>query len=437
MNNKNAIAIFNTAVEAVKPALLIRKHIYWDGMHLKIAAHQIHKKYIDKVVVIAIGKAASLMAQTIEGTLGDLIYDGIVVTKYNHTLPLQYLKTIEAGHPIPDENSIEAGKAVLKLLQQRNANDIVITLISGGASALMADVPFGISLADLQHTSQLLLNAGATIHEINSIRKHISNIKGGWLAVHAQPATVFSLILSDVVGDDVDVIASGPTVADSSSFADAMTIITKLQLTETLPTTVKAHLMQGLQATIPETPKANHIAFSNTHNIIIGSNAIALQAAYDKAITLGYETHIIADNITGNVNEVADSFVRTLQAHTSTKPLCLLMGGETTVNIVGNGKGGRNQQFALAAGLSTHFTNALTVLSCGTDGTDGPTDAAGACIDATILHNATAEHLNATDYLQNNDAYHFFEKAGGLIKTGPTQTNVMDIMIGIRNGNLQ
>jgi glycerate 2-kinase len=363
--------------------------------------------------------------------LGDAIADGIAVTKYDHALPLQKIKIFEAGHPVPDEKSIEAGAAILHTVKNLTPKDIVITLISGGASALMADAPTGVLLQHLQQTIQLLLESGATIHEINTVRKHLSNIKGGWLAVHVQPAKLFSLILSDVVGDDLDIIASGPTVADSSTFADAAAVLNRFKLMDAIPFSVKQHFINGLCGNIADTPKQDHPAFGNTFNMIIGSNKIALQAAKDKALALGYQTTILSSAKTGEAKEVAKEFVYNLKRQSWQQPACLLMGGETTVTVKGNGKGGRNQEFALAAVMELPAEDNITVLSGGTDGTDGPTDAAGAVVDATTLLSAKHKKLDLKTFLENNDAYHFFEQAGGLIKTGPTQTNVMDVMIGL------
>lgn len=432
MSRTHAIAIFSAAVDAVKPDHLMRQHIDWDGEFLKITDHRIHEKEFSRLIIIAAGKAASLMAQTAETIAGNIITEGVVVTKYDHALPLKKLRQMEAGHPLPDENSLKGGEAVLDVLKNRSHNDIVLALISGGASALLADTPAGVSLQDLQTTFQLLLESGATIHQMNIVRKHLSNIKGGWLAVHAQPAKLFTLILSDVVGDDLDIIASGPTVPDKSSFSDAVEILNNFQLMNRIPVSVQQHLAAGFSGKIQNTPKADHPAFRNTINTIIGSNPIALQAAAQKAVELGYQTTILSSGITGEAREVARSFTEELKKTDSTQPVCLLMGGETTVTIRGNGRGGRNQEFALAAAMELAETRNITILSGGSDGSDGPTDAAGAVVDGHTLRSAIDQRMNMPFYLKNNDSYHFFEKVGGLIKTGPTQTNVMDLMIGLK-----
>jgi glycerate 2-kinase len=432
MSRAAAISIFEAAVQAVLPNHLVQQHIHWDGNVLQLGKQQLQKAALGKVLVIAAGKAAALMAQTAAIILQDLLTDGIAVTKYEHALPLNKIKLIEAGHPLPDDNSLQAGKAVRALLNNLSPNDVVICLISGGASALLADVPDGISLADMQTTFQLLLNSGATIQQMNVVRKHLSQLKGGWLAVQAQPAKLFSFLLSDVVGDAMDSIASGPTVPDPSTFADAWQTLRQFNIENKIPVLVRQYLLAGLSGAVPETPKAHHPAFANVVNAVIGSNQIALAAAKAKAEALGYETTIVTNTQTGEAKEVAASFVKNLKASQATKPCCWLMGGETTVTLKGNGKGGRNQEFVLAACNFIRAQDKITILSCGTDGTDGPTDAAGAVADAKTIATAKAKQLMVDAFLQNNDAYHFFEQVGGLIKTGATQTNVMDVAIGLK-----
>ncbi len=433
MLHNDATEIFFAGVKAVQPANFIPAQIKRTDNALLITSAEITLPYQHNIYVAAVGKAASAMAHETEKILGNHIKAGLAITKYGHAMPLQAFSTIEAGHPVPDDNSVRAGEALLQLFKQAQSNDTIIMLVSGGASALVADCPGATTLQDIQHTVQLLLRCGASIDEINTIRKHLSLLKGGQLVKHTS-ATIISLILSDVPGDDLSVIASGLTVADTSTFEDAWRIIDKYSLAELLPNTVKQWLQQGLDKLIPDTPKPGNKIFETVSNTIVANNTIALNAAAKKAKQLGYSVQILSSTLSGEASVKAVEFIKELNTARSQKKLCFLMGGETTVTIKGGGKGGRNQEFVLAA-LCACKTNKqislknITILSGGTDGTDGPTDAAGAVAEQTILQT----HLNPCLFLANNDAYHFFKQAGGLLITGPTQTNVMDIVIGLIN----
>jgi hydroxypyruvate reductase len=320
---------------------------------------------------------------------------------------------------------------MMQLLASVTEKDLVLFLLSGGASALLADYPPGSSLADVQAVFDLLLKSGATIHEMNTVRKHISVIKGGQLALQVYPATLCTLILSDVVGDDLDVIGSGPTVPDRSTFADTQAVLEKYRLSQQIPLAIRQYLQKGINGQIADTPKPGHPGFNTTHNYLVGSNSIALEAAAQYAEAQGYHTTLLSSTVTGNAHTLAQALAQQAIRWAGPRPACLLMGGESTVIVTGQGLGGRNQQLALAAGITLQSHPHITILSAGTDGTDGPTDAAGAVVNATIMKRAAALGLNPVTYLENNDAYHFFERTGGLIKTGPTQTNVMDVMMAI------
>jgi glycerate 2-kinase len=429
MSRANAIQIFEAAVEAVQPQQLMQQHLYADEEYIHIAGYALRKSSINNVIVIAVGKAAAAMAQQAELQLGNIITNGICITKYEHGLPLQTIQLLEAAHPVPDENSIKAGEAVLRLINGLTKDDVVLVLISGGASSLMADVPEGCTITDVQTCFELLLNSGATIHEMNAVRKHLSKIKGGQLAKAAQPAKVFSLILSDVVGDDTDTIASGPTVPDRSTFTDAQEILLKYKLWDSIPAAIRNQLTRGLQQQITETPSPGELFFQNTFTQIIGSNRIALQEAATKAKQLGYHTIIYKENVTEDAEQFARTCIQQFIHYTGVKPACILCGGETTVKVTGNGKGGRNQHLVLCAldelSKQKKLHHVITVLSGGTDGTDGPTDAAGAVADS----NSLPDDLLLKKCLADCNAYHYFEQTGGLLKTGPTQTNVMDVML--------
>ncbi len=312
--------------------------------------------------------------------------------------------------------------------------ELVICLISGGGSALSPAPVEGITLAEKQEVTRLLLACGATIHEINAVRKHISQIKGGQLARLASPATLITLVLSDVVGDSLDVIASGPTVPDTSTFADCLEILRKYRLSDTVPVAIRRHLEAGVAGAVPETPKPGDPVFSRTQTVIIGRNLQALEAASRQATALGYRPLILSSAIEGETREVARVHAGIAKevlasGHPIRPPACILSGGETTVTLRGQGKGGRNQEFALALALDIDHMPGIAALSAGTDGTDGPTDAAGAFADWTTCARAEQHGLPPREALEHNDAYPFFERLGDLLITGPTQTNVMDVRI--------
>jgi Putative glycerate kinase len=429
----HALKIFTAAVRAVQPQQLLHRHMQWQNDQLRLGNQVFDTGNFDQVYVIGAGKASAAMAREAELILGSRLTEGIIVTKYDHGVRLKQIECIEAGHPVPDENSVQAGREIIRLLKKAGEKDIVISLLSGGASALLIDCPPGVLLPDLQQVFNGLLQCGATIQEMNTVRKHLSaGIKGGQLVRTAWPATLVSLILSDVVGDPLDIIASGPTVGDSSTFTQVWEILRKYQLTESLPVNIIRWLQLGLNKQIEETPKPGDEVFSKTHNLLIGTNRIALEAAADAARALRYEPVIMTDTLQGEARDKAQELVQTIQTYKGQRPVCLLMGGETTVTIKNKGKGGRNQEFVLAAVAALEksgMDEIPVILSAGTDGTDGPTDAAGAVADADVLQTAKRLGLHADSYLEQNDSYHFFKKAGGQIITGPTQTNVMDIVV--------
>ncbi|MBW8684403.1 glycerate kinase type-2 family protein [Chitinophaga rhizophila] len=431
MSRADAILIFKAAVAAVQPASLMQQHIHVQSNVLTVCEQQFQLSPATTVWIFGAGKAAASMAHAVEQILETLPLKGLVITKYGHALPLRQVKVAEADHPLPDEDGVKATTQLIAQLQTVQPDDVVLFLLSGGASALLADYPAGADLLQTQEVFSLLLKSGADIYEMNTVRKHLSAVKGGQLALLANTTAWCTLILSDVVGDDLSVIGSGPTVADPSTFNEAIHILDKYHLTDKLPPAIYQHLRQGSIGKIAETPKPGHPGLQHVHNFLIGSNQIALKAAQITANQLGYDTQILTTTATGSVTSLANYLISTAQEWEGKKPACLLMGGESTVTVTGSGKGGRNQQLALEAGILLHKLPGILLLSAGTDGTDGPTDAAGAFADQDLMLHATAEGLNATAFLQQHDAYHFFEKAGGLVKTGPTQTNVMDIMLVI------
>lgn len=435
MKRENAIKIFKTAIAEVQPAHLLQQQLTVKGHALVIGGQLIET--FDHIYVIGSGKAAAAMAAAIEAILGHLVKEGLVVTKYGHSLPAGKIRILEAAHPVPDMQGVEAVGQTLQLLKKVTKDDIVICLISGGASALWCDVPPGIMLPEVQAAFDQLIRSGAAIHEVNTVRKHLSGIKGGQLVRHCNDARVFSLIISDVPGDDLEAIASGPTVADPSTFQDAYTILARYNLLSTLPQNIRLHIENGCKGMIAETPKPGDALLKNTVNKIIGNNRMAVEAAAKKAKDMGYHTHIIHSLITGDAETEAGKLVALALNYQGQKPACIIQGGETTVKVTGQGKGGRNQHFVLAALSELNNmqdksgSNEICILSGGTDGTDGPTDATGGVIDQETLLQAAREHLSIGSYLNNQDAYHFLERTSSLVITGPTQTNVMDLMIAI------
>ena len=431
---KDAAEIFYKGLQAVEPEAAIKRCCKLDGESLFVGNRIYHLPQYKKIFVVGAGKATAPMAAAVEDIFKERISDGLIIVKYDHLVDLQRIKLIEAGHPLPDPNGVQGASAILNLAKNAGKDDLILCLISGGGSALLP-LPFnGITLKDKQDTIKVLLSCGAAIHEINTLRKHTSKIKGGRLSQAAYPATIISLILSDVVGDDLDVIASGPTVPDSSSFADCMKILEKFHIKDSIPEPILNHIEAGVSGKIPETPKPGNPAFKKTQHMIIASNIESLMAAKEKAEHLKYNVVLLSSMIVGETrfaaqihSAIAKEIIKT--GNPLYPPACILSGGETTVTISGNGLGGRNQEFALAAAIDISGHKNIVVLSGGTDGTDGPTDAAGAFSDACTLERAKEMGLDPYHFLANNDAYHFFEKLDDLLITGPTNTNVMDLRI--------
>jgi glycerate 2-kinase len=427
---QTVIKIFTSALKAVSPYEAVKNHC-------KYIMSFYESGNFNRVIVIGFGKAACPMAKAIEDSLPDSLKAGIIITKYSHCNEyiLERIKFFEAGHPIPDENGLKGTNAIIRLLENNAEHTLVVCLISGGGSALLVAPYEGITLSEKQKVTELLLKAGADIYELNTIRKHISNVKGGRLAEIAYPVRVISLIFSDVIGDRLDVIASGPTAPDRTTFQDALAVLGKYSLADKIPLSVLDILRRGSQGLIPETPKENSIVFRTVENIIIGSNKKALEAAKTKARELNLHAEIISTEITGEARNIG-KWLAKLALETRKnfrasrhKPLCLISGGETTVTVRGAGIGGRNIELALAFALEIEGIEGITLLSAGTDGTDGPTDAAGAIVDGQTIVKAKAISLAPEKYLKNNDSYNFFKKIDGLFITGPTGTNVMDIQI--------
>ena len=418
---KSAICIFEAGLAAADPGDAVRRELR--GLKAELGG-------FDRIFVVGAGKATAAMAHAVERVLGARITAGLINVKDGHTAALAHIRQNECGHPIPDERGVSGAARIAEIARQANRRDLVLALISGGASALLPLPASPVTLAEKQETTRLLLECGANIHEINAVRKHISLIKGGQLSRLASPATVISLLLSDVIGDDLDVIGSGPTAPDHSTFASARAVLRKYQLLERVPAAVRSRIEKGVRKAIPENPQPGNAVFRRTRNIVVGSNRQALNAAAREARRLGFRTLILASGVQGETRDVARMHAAMAREIRESglpvaAPACIITGGETTVTLRGSGKGGRNQEFVLAAAMDIAGLPRTVVLSCGTDGTDGPTDAAGAIADGGTV----GRGQRAAEYLDGNNAYPYFEALGDLVITGPTNTNVMDIHV--------
>jgi len=440
MMRKEALDIFQASLKAVDPITAVKRFLVRKDDAIIVQGKSFKLNSFDGVYLIGFGKAAASMARGVEEVLGDDLRAGIINVKYDHRDKVSAkIKINEAGHPVPDEAGILGAREIIEFLKQRGERDLVICVISGGGSAIFPLPCEGITLAEKQEITRLLLACGADIKEINAIRKHISQVKGGQLSRIAQPATLITLILSDVIGDPLDSISSGPTSPDQTTFDDCNAILEKYLLLGKIPPAVERHLKSGIQKKIPDTPKHGDPAFTKTHNVIVGSNWEAVLAAKGFAERLGYTTMILSTFIEGETKDVARVHAAIAKeirktGHPIAAPACIISVGETTVTIRGKGLGGRNQEFVLAAAMDLRSMENIVILSAGTDGTDGPTDAAGAIADGETMARASQIGMKALAYLQNNDSYHFFERLDDLIKTGPTKTNVMDIRIMLIGG---
>jgi len=432
----HAVDIFKAAIKAVDPLEAVACTVKAGSDGLQIDDRRLVFDDYERILVVGGGKAAAPMAKALEEILGARIADGVIVVKDGHGLPLQRVRQHEAGHPVPDERGVRGTEEILTLAAGAGARDLVLCVLSGGGSALLVAPGEDIRLADKQEVTRRLLASGAGIHEINTVRKHLSRIKGGQLSRCAHPATLVSLVLSDVIGDDLNVIASGPTVPDPTTFADVHRVLEAYDLLSRIPPAVQQRLEKGLAGQIAETPKPGDEIFQHCEVRLVGTNFQALTAAGTQARKLGYRPLILSSAVEGEAREVAKVLAAIAgevrrSANPLRPPACILCGGETTVTLHGKGKGGRNQEFALAAALMIAGREDTVVLSAGTDGTDGPTDAAGAVADGRTITRARAKGLDPSDYLRRNDSYNFFQILGDLVITGPTRTNVMDVYMAL------
>ncbi|MGD8779265.1 MAG: glycerate kinase [Ignavibacteria bacterium] len=426
--------LFLAGIERVKPQNLFDNCLSLNNNLLMIKNSHDEKKVFDlnlfeNIFIIGAGKASAEMASVIEKIFGEYNLTGSVLTKYGFTSPTGKINILEAGHPVPDENGINGAQKIIEVLNSATEKDLIINLLSGGASSLLVSPVDEISLEDKRKISDLMINCGADITEINTVRKKFSNVKGGKLLNYAYPATVISFIISDVAGDNLEFIGSGPTVNDTSTYKDAYKIISKYELIDNLPSNAVKYLEDRLNGMGPKS-ESNADIFKKTHNILLGNNKLALEAVKEKALQAGLMPQIVNYNLTGDVHFAAEEILYDIEKNINEKKCnCLIYGGETTVNVKGNGKGGRNQEFALILAEKIKDKNNVYFLSGGTDGNDGNTEAAGAIADGATIQRAKNKKLDYQKYLFNNDSYSFFKELDDLIITGPTKSNVMDIQI--------
>ncbi|OHD68499.1 MAG: hypothetical protein A2W19_14535 [Spirochaetes bacterium RBG_16_49_21] len=432
-------AIYTAAISAVNPAAAVESHVKRRGDMLLLYNRgrlfkEFNLKEFDRIIVVGAGKATAPMAKAVEGILGDRIAGGCICVKQGYADAVSKIRIIEASHPVPDGRGMAGAEQILDILRAAGRHDLVISLISGGGSALLPLPPASISLDEKRAATELLLKSGAGIHEVNTVRKHLSRIKGGNLAKAAADAVVLNLAVSDVVGDDMGVIASGPFSPDRSTFRDALQVLDRYRLTEKVPAAVSEYLRAGARGDIEENPGADSPVFRKIVSLIVASNIIALEAAKAEAVRRGYNSIILSSLVVGDTRDAAlwhSGIAR--EAVSSSNPLpppaCIISGGETTVAVTGDGLGGRNMEFALHAAGQIDGLESVTMASIGTDGTDGPTDAAGAVVDGLTLFRAKEKGMDFRIYSKRNDSYHFHKELGNLIVTGPTNTNVMDLRI--------
>lgn len=428
------LAVFHAAVREVQTDRLLGR------FDLEAALDRPLRSF-DHITVLGAGKASMALAGSLERHLAGLPFDGTVTVPHGysdtfptHLAPPRFIRIREAGHPLPDSRGLDAAMEALLWATARGRRDLLLAVLSGGGSALWPAPARGLSLDEKLAVTRLLLRSGADIQELNTVRKHLSAIKGGHLARAAAPATVLTLLVSDVVGNEPSVIASGPTAPDPSTFQDAVSILRRYEIWDEIPAGARSLLDQGRQGNLEETPKPGDPAFEHVSTVLLGSNRMALEGAAAEARSRGYETRIVTDSLSGEARVVGERLAHAAlrAARTASGPLCLLWGGETTVTVTGDGTGGRNQELALAAALALEDRDEnVLLLSAGTDGIDGPTDAAGAWVTPHSAPEARSAGVEPEHYLADNNAYRFFDRVGGLLRTGPTHTNVMDIQIAL------
>lgn len=426
--------IFKAAYEAVDAYYATKAKLRRAGSLFRVDGREYDLRNFDNIIVVGAGNATASMAKAVEDMLADKAIGGRINVKYGHTKKLERITQVEAGHPYSDENGVLGTRKIINLLEKAGENDLVINLISGGASALMSAPAAGITLEDKTATMKLLFEVGAKTDEMNAVRKHTSAIKGGRFVKYAYPAKVVSLILSDVIGDDLMSIGSGPTMPDTSTYLDAISVLKKYNIRHLVPKTIDNHLSKGLRGENLDAPKRGDKIYDKVQNVIVASIKKAIEKAKEEADFMNYKIYLLSDEIQGDVKEVAEDFSKIIRTKEFKKlpvrrPACILAGGKPTIRVRGKGGGGRNTELALLMAKELEGEDKIEFLSCSTDGSDGSTDAAGAIVDENTIKAAKKKKINADEYLGNSDSYTFFDKVGGLVKTGPTKTNVNDIQI--------
>lgn len=432
---EHARAILHAGLRAADAAAAVRRNLRAKGSSLLVGPWRGDLRNFHRVWVVGFGKASVPMARAVEEVLGDWVSGGVVVTKHGHGARLRRVEVLEASHPLPGRDGVRAAGRVVEVVRAAREEDLVLCLISGGGSALLCLPAEGLGLEDKVATTDLLLRSGATIGEVNAVRKHLSAVKGGQLARVAYPARVVGLVVSDVLGNPLDAIASGPLSPDPTTYEDALQVLQRYGLLNRVPAAVRQRLERGASGELPETPKPGDPVFERVSLLhVVASVVEAAEGARAEAERLGYRTLILTTWMEGEAREVgrlvaALAREEVLRDRPVTKPACLIMGGETTVTVRGEGRGGRNQELALAAALALADLGGVLVATLATDGTDGPTDAAGAFADGSTVGRGRSQGLEAERYLANNDSYTFFDALGDLIRTGPTGTNVNDLVV--------
>jgi glycerate 2-kinase len=426
-------SLITAALEAGDPQKAIRRTLVRKGKRLEVGGAAYDLTRFHRIVCVGAGKASGNLAIALEHILGGRLEDGLVIVKDGYGVPCQKIRLVEAAHPVPDRRGVNATRQILTLAHSLTRDDLLIVLLSGGASSLLCAPSPGLGLIDKQRTNRLLLQSGAPIHDINVVRKHLSAVKGGGLAV-ATKATVLTLMLSDVPEDDPATIGSGPTVPDPSTFQDAKDILMMHKIWSKVPSAVRRHLQNGLAGRIPETLKPTRSRSRRNRHVMLANNGTAREGIANAAGRLNLKTVMIPDFLQGEAKEIGDilgNIAADLIAFGNpvSPPVCLIVGGEPTVTVTGSGKGGRAQECVLAAALRLAGLRKVIVAGFGTDGTDGPTDVAGALVDGKTIERALRKGLDPAKVLCNHDSYHFFKKAGGHIITGPTGTNINDIYL--------
>ncbi|MDE1853342.1 MAG: glycerate kinase [Thaumarchaeota archaeon] len=431
---RDALLAVEASLDAAHPSVLVRNALRLEGDRLTAGDSEYRLAGRGRVLVVGGGKASGLMAVEVARILGDRIDHGVVIVpEYQRSLPkLEKVKFARSTHPLPSEKGVRAVRKMLEVLSDARSGDLVIALVSGGGSALMPLPAEGVTVGELELTTSLLLRAGAAIGEINCVRKHLSRVSGGRLVERVRGADVLTLMISDVVGDDPSSVASGPTVPDPTTFADARRALKARKVWDAVPTSVRKVIQGGIAGTIKETPKPGNAMFARVSNVVVGTNAVACSAARVSLERAGYRVSSLLGSVTGEARAVGRRLALLARSGGGTSPWATVWGGETTVTVRGSGVGGRNQEFALAAAIYLKDSSRTTIVSFGTDGIDGATRAAGAIADSTTFQRAKVAGLDPSRFLHDNDSFSFFRSLGDLVVTGPTGTNVNDVMFAIR-----